>query len=141
MSITDLVNHSYLTSESKGFHENPEHENVGEKLMLITSELGEALEADRKGKKANLADFEERLALLNSSHNTSAYGPITPEIEEENFRKIFRIYIKDSFEDEIADATIRVGDLCGWKKIDLDKFVSLKMRYNRGREYKHGKAY
>lgn len=137
MTLNDMSTAAYGRSCSKGFHEDPAHENVGEKLMLITSELGEALEAVRKRKVANLEEFEARVQLLEQSTN----GPLTVERQEEIFRSAFNSYIKDTFEDEIADAVIRIGDLCGWKQIDLDKFVALKMRFNAGREYKHGKAF
>jgi len=127
---------AYSIAKAHGFHEAP-IENIGEKLMLVVSELGEALEADRKGSKANLEFFKERLEQLNNSHN----GELTEEVRNENFNKVFKTYIKDTFEDEIADSIIRLFDLCGSLGIDLETHVGLKMKYNEGRGYKHGKLY
>lgn len=42
---------------------------------------------------------------------------------------------------ELADAVIRIADLCGHLGIDLDRIVSLKMNYNDKRPYKHGKVF
>lgn len=42
---------------------------------------------------------------------------------------------------ELADAVIRICDLCGHLKIDLEKVVAEKMAYNAGRPQLHGKRY
>ena len=76
---------------------------IAQKLALIMSEVGEALEAMRKNR----------------------YG----------------IGEKDTFEDELADAVIRILDLCGEMKIDLDAQMAWKMAYNAQREAKHGKEF
>ena len=39
---------------------------------------------------------------------------------------------------ELADALVRIGDLCGYLKIDLDKMLEIKMNYNECRPYRHG---
>ena len=87
--------------------------------MLCVSELSEALEADRKGRVANLDKFDKGIA----------HGDI------------FETYIKDTFEDELADTVIRILDLCGARGIDLERHINLKLTYNRSRERMHGKAY
>lgn len=87
--------------------------------MLIVSELGEALEADRKGRRADMVSYAE--------------ADSTPEA--------FKAYVKDTFEDEMADTIIRIFDFCGAEKIDLAGHVYEKLRYNQTREKRHGKAY
>ena len=46
----------YKNNKEKGFWNQPR--NVGEMLMLVTSELGEAMEAHRKGRFSDWQKFE-----------------------------------------------------------------------------------
>lgn len=126
----------YQTCESEyrepaGSCDDNEHssKNIGELLMLIVSELGEALEAHRKNKHAILSGYETG----NEIKQTEYIKMIQ--------RKFFEEDIKDTFEDEIADTFIRLADLCGYLNIDIEKHIELKMHYNETREYKHGKRY
>jgi NTP pyrophosphatase (non-canonical NTP hydrolase) len=105
----------YEGNKAKGFWDK--ERNVGETLMLIVTELAEALEAHRKGRMA--AD-------------DSRLHPTKEEFEE--------LY-KDTFEDEIADAMIRIFDFCGGTGIDLDFHIEQKVKYNSTRERLHGKQY
>ena len=103
-------------------------------LMLIVSELGEACEADRKNKHANLKEFEK----LRSEWSKSG---LSEEGRKEVYKFAFEDRIKDTFEDEIADAFLRLMDLCGAYGIDIEKHIYYKQTYNRLRPNKHGKAY
>lgn len=76
--------------------------NIGELLMLIVSELGEALEAHRCGRFASLDKFT---IYMNDKM-------ATPE-------KLYKNYLSGTFEDEIADVFIRLFDLCGYLEIEL----------------------
>lgn len=42
---------------------------------------------------------------------------------------------------ELADAVIRIADLCGHLGIDLEAAIALKMDYNETRPFKHGKRF
>lgn len=42
---------------------------------------------------------------------------------------------------ELADAVIRIADLCGHLGIDLEEVIEIKMAYNEGHPYKHGKKF
>ena len=44
----------------------------------------------------------------------------------------------DAFSEEMADAAIRVMDLCEARGIDLGEAILAKMEFNAGREYMHG---
>lgn len=54
---------------------------------------------------------------------------------------MFKKRVKDTFEDELADAVIRIMDLAEYMQIDLYKHILLKHWYNKQREYKHGKMF
>lgn len=119
--LNEYAKNYYETTKSKGFWDKPR--NIGEMLMLITSELGEAMEAHRKNRFANKEGFESDINK----------GVSLKEAFEKN--------IKDSFEDELADVLIRVFDMAGGQGVDLDYHVNIKNGYNQQRERLHGKKY
>lgn len=126
MQLKPLSQEIHALNKAKGFWDQPR--NKGELLMLVVSELGEALEADRKGRWASQRQFDlERQA--SPFHETSAT------------RDAFELHIKDTFEDEIADAVIRLLDMAEGLGIDLDWHIRTKIEYNKTRERLHGKAY
>lgn len=129
MHINETIAAAHKTATEKGFWDKPNW-NLGEKLMLITSELGEALEADRTGIKANREEFDKFL---------SGNGNSIPD--EESYVTNFKSHIKDSFEDEMADAVIRLFDLAGKMNIDLEYHIRHKMKFNSTRDKLHGKKY
>ena len=118
--LNDIASVIHSDNVKKGFYQ--EKREIGTLLMLITSELAEALEADRKGRYARIEDFNN-------------------ENSKNNFDLAFCVHVKNSFEDEIADTIIRCLDLVGYLKIDIDFHISQKLKYNRTRTHKHGKAY
>jgi NTP pyrophosphatase (non-canonical NTP hydrolase) len=105
---------AFAYAEKQGFHQSPT--NFGERLMLIVSELSEALEADRLG-----------------SWCVAAPSTVKPED--------YGLVIKGTVEEKLSDALIRIFDLAGIYDIDMDSHVAAKMAYNRTRPYKHGKHY
>lgn len=114
-SLNEWSEKCYLASKSKGFH-NDENEDeastVPRRLMLIVSELSEALEEQRSG----------------HGLNEIYYNSDKPEKPE-------------GFVVEIADAIIRIFDLCGKHGLDLDGAVQTKLKYNQSRIPMHGKKY
>lgn len=82
---------------SKGFWDEPR--SVGHSLMLAFGEMHEAIEADRHGKWAKL------------DHDTI---DTLQRIEGAPYAQEFFREVKDTVEDEIADAVIRLLDLLGW---------------------------
>ncbi|MEW6009294.1 MAG: nucleotide pyrophosphohydrolase [Candidatus Omnitrophota bacterium] len=93
--IKILTKLCHRIAREKGFWDN--ERNRGEMLMLIVTELAEAMEA-------------------------------------------YRLSDKENFKEEIADTFIRLFDLCGGLKIDIEKEILKKMKKNKKRPYKHGKV-
>ena len=133
MNINTLVQEAHEAAKAKGFYDGNGERNIGEALMLIVSEIGEAMEAHRKGNKYADSTTDE-VALLETITMIGKNG-------NKRFAECFEGSVKDTFEDELADAVIRICDLCGHLGIDLQKHIELKMLYNETRPHKHGKEY
>lgn len=103
----ELAARIHQNAKLKGFWDN--ERNMGEVFMLIISELGEALEAHRKGKFANWPEFNVRASQINGVRNT----------EEMAFIYAFENEIKDTFEDELADVVIRLLDYVGYRNVNI----------------------
>lgn len=119
MTITEMVKAAHEMSRRKGWYDPPHDErNVGEMLMLIVTEVAEAMEDARKLPREALC--------------VPMYGDVPRGNEGASLMK------PSGFASEIADVVIRIGDLCGYLGIDLQKAVSEKMAYNATRPYRHG---
>ena len=128
-SLNQLRDEIHANAKEKGFCDSKKE--VGTMLMLIVSELAEALEADRTGDFCDFSKYEKCKKEMDVGIRTSE------EIEKYAFEK----YIKNSFEDELADVIIRVLDICGYLDIDIERNVLAKMEYNKTREKMHSKKY
>ena len=93
-SLNELAQLCHSIAVEKGFWD--QKRNIGEALMLIVTELAEAMEAHRHQDDAN-------------------------------------------FKEELADTFIRLLDLCGGLKIDMEEEIYQKSLKNKKRPYKHGK--
>jgi len=120
-----LLDKAHATAIEKGFWEDGEKRNRGELLALIHAEVSEALECHRKGQH---------------SKNEQAIKAVQIE-DDEQFKEYMRKNIKDTYENELADALIRIFDLAAGEGINMLAQINAKMRYNRLREHKHGKKY
>jgi NTP pyrophosphatase (non-canonical NTP hydrolase) len=83
----------------------------GEKLMLVCTELAEAMEEFRNGHPFNEVRWEPDPDML-----------VKPE----------------GIAIELADALIRILDLCAANVIDIEKAIRTKLAYNECRPYRHG---
>ncbi|WP_195501184.1 nucleoside triphosphate pyrophosphohydrolase family protein [Bacteroides clarus] len=112
MNLNELRDRAYKTACDHGFHdEELSNEHC---LCLVISELMEAVEADRKG----------RLGKKCKARFEMEYNRYPALVEEEmRFKCSFEKHIKDTLPDELADATIRLLDLCGLRKIDIGDFL------------------
>jgi hypothetical protein len=94
---------AHANSIEKGFWDVDLHDNHF--LMLVVTELSEAVEADRKNRIANLIHFEELINVESRFKKGKMYATI--------FKNGFEKLIKDSTADELSDAYIRLLDLGG----------------------------
>jgi len=108
LTLNDLRDLCYASAKAHGFYDIGLR-NLGEQLMLIVTELAEAMEEvrlkPREGLRVGLSDPEGKPC---------------------------------GFPSEIADVFIRLFDLCGSLGIDIEAAVDAKMAYNLNRSYKHG---
>lgn len=102
MGINEMKDRAYDIACKHGWYEQ-KRSNMHE-LMLVVSELGEAVNADRNGKYANRERFEN---VLKEYHVPLSYA--------------FDKCIKDTVEDELADAAIRILSLAGLNSSDLEE--------------------
>lgn len=107
--MSDMQELIYKTAEDHGWWEG--EPNIPEKLALIHSEVSEALEEYRAGKPLDLIYFSD------------------PKDEKSK---------PEGFGVELADAIIRILDLCGYLQIDMAELIALKHNYNLTRSYRHG---
>lgn len=135
--LNELARQFHERAKAKGFWD--EKRETGTLLMLIVSELSEALEADRKNRHAEVDNMNRKI----EQESELLIKGGRPDVVDSGFvfEQFFRCYVKDTFEDEIADVAIRLLDLIGKMDIDIEKHISLKMQYNATRPYRHGKAY
>lgn len=109
VDLNALRDQAYETALKHGWHD----ENFSNRhfVMLILTELAEAVEADRRGRYFRRKDFERGLALCS-------------EMAEKEFflAYVFVRYVKDTVEDELADAVIRLLDLAGLLNVHIDVF-------------------
>lgn len=91
-----------------GFHDK--ELSVEHCLMLVITEVSEMVEADRKGKYAQVAMYN-RESVTRQPEN----------LKEAHKKFCFETFIKDSFEDEMADACIRLYDTAGAFGVKFEK--------------------
>ena len=114
MEIKDIVQKAHGNAVKHGFWDPPLP--FGTAIALIHSELAEA--GKRNAPETPLCIILATPAAYARTTATKKASPV-----------------------ELADAVIRIADLCGHLGIDLDAVIAEKMAYNAGRPYKHGKRF
>ena len=110
MELNKLRDKAYKIAREHGFHDE-EHSDQ-HMLMLVISELCEAVEADRKGWHAIPRDKEN-----------TCFDPKIFQVDSVYFVYMFNECVKDRMEDELADACIRLLDLAGLRNLNLNRFA------------------
>lgn len=109
MNLNELIDEAYSIAKMNGWH-NEEHSD-SHCLMLIITEIAEAVNADRNNSHADIASFKEIMSDIPSGATLAEHN--------DWFKKAFENHIKNTVEDELSDVVIRCLDLCGLKSINL----------------------
>lgn len=116
INLNKLRDEAYKNAVEHGWHD--EDLSTEHFLCLVISELMEAVQAERKGKHADRIQFENYMSLRERS--------------DEEFKYAFTHGIKDSVEDELADACIRLLDLAGLRNVDLGEVDIDELKCSEG---------
>ena len=79
------------------------------------------------------ANIPEKIALIHSE--------LSEALEDYRIGKMDIVLESgkpNGFPIEIADAVIRIFDLCGYLGIDIEQAIDIKKKYNLSRGYRHG---
>jgi NTP pyrophosphatase (non-canonical NTP hydrolase) len=98
--LNELAQNIFQANKAKGFWDKARSKETC--LMLAITELSEAIEAHRKGKFAKVEDYKNHV----EAHQEQS--------------KYFKLFVKDSVEDEIADTFIRLLDYLGGFNISFN---------------------
>jgi len=91
-----------------------------------TNGLPEMFEAFRNDEKFDVNNYNESISK-------KEFGEILNLKHQWEMR--FRIYIKDTLEDKLADSIIKLLDLAGKLGIDIEFHITQKMRFNETKEF------
>jgi hypothetical protein len=111
--LNALRDECYKIACEHGFHDEVHSER--HLLCLVISELMEAVEADRKGRHADLEGFNRAVE-------------VACDVCHKPINVVFEGYIKDTVEDELADAAIRILDLAGVQDCDIGEAVTVRLK-------------
>ena len=112
MNYNEIRDKAYASAKEHGYHDQ-EYGNA-HWAMMITTELCEAIDADRSGRccKVDREQFEKLLEQKRYSSNN----------HNEQFYCCFVANVKDTVGDELADAVLRICDFAGLRGWELDSY-------------------
>ena len=101
MNLNELKDRAYKTAKAHGWHDKELSDETY--LMLIITEIAEAVQADRKGIRPDIEGFKEFVEAHDETAITYAFDK----------------YIKGCVEEELADVVIRCLSFAGHRGWDL----------------------
>lgn len=125
LGLNVLRDEALRIAREHGFNEA----SVGEEIALMHSELSEALEDFRAGRKPAEVYYEGKYK-----------GAVVTDLSAEDAKSFHgQQPLKPcGIPVELADVIIRIGDFCGKHGIDLETAVKQKLAYNKTRPHRHG---
>ena len=115
INLNELRDIAYQCAQDHGFHDKEYSDS--HYLMLVITELSEAVEADRKGKRVD-------------TDAQSAYDLCQ---KDKFYAYAYDNYIKGTIEEELADTVIRLLDLFGLRNIFLDELSQVIIKHFKSR--------
>lgn len=107
MDLNELKDRAYKIAKAHGWHDKELSDETY--LMLIITEIAEAVQADRDNRHADIEAFKKYEDRI-------------------DFKENFERQVKNTVEDELADVVIRSLDLAGLRDIKLS--TPMKVRGN-----------
>lgn len=104
--------HGWLNPKASDYHY----------LMMIVTEIAEAIQADRANRYADLKNFN---TVCKHIDETSFVFPEDLDKERESFRTAYEKYIENSVDSELADFVIRVLSFFALRNLKLGKVPNL----------------
>ena len=121
--LAKLQQRIWDVATAHGWHEKPI--STAQYCGLIMTEMAEAVEADRNGRRSEDAEFKRALT----------FGAVNKDLY---FKACYKYYIKGSIEEEFADVVIRVLDMA--QEVHGDKMRWLGY-YPYGQVYQENESF
>lgn len=115
INLNNLRDKAYQCAKEHGWHESEKSNEHW--FCLVISELMEAVEADRMGRHANVERYK---TITENSLICKGLNTMIPK--EKGFIVAYEETIKNSVEEELADACIRLLDFAGLDNYDFDDY-------------------
>ena len=111
-NLNELAHKIHESNKLRGF--DVAQDNIGQSLMLIVGEISEAMDAHQCGRFADMKEYYSEIAYLAENFPRANI--------EGGFRlSPFEKYIKNTFEEELADIVMRTLDFCASFGVDIEK--------------------
>lgn len=108
------------------YSEKLEKEGIKTSLKLLSKKLKKAQKALKKKQFANYTSYQNTVQNLAFEED--------PTKREHLKGKAFRQNIKDSFEDQVAEAAIHLLKMVAVNNIDLDKYIQTRLSYEKSKK-------